>query len=102
MTRAWLLALALGLTACGDPASESPQDRGRGTYLALCISCHASDPGQEGPLGPPVKGSSRELLEAKVLRGAYPSGYSPKRPTALMPPMPQLASSIPDLAAFLQ
>ena len=53
-------------------------------------------------LGPAIKGSSRELLEAKILRGTYPPGYTPKRPSAVMQPMPHLASAIPDLAAYLQ
>jgi hypothetical protein len=41
------------------------------------------------------------VLEAKVLRGTYPPGYTPRRDTKLMPAMPQLESSISDLAAFL-
>jgi len=49
-----------------------------------------------------VKGSSRELLEARVLRGEYPPGYTPKRDTAIMQPVPQLARTIPDLAAYLR
>ena len=93
------LAFALSLTACaGD---SSPAGRGRQVYQAQCIACHNSDPSKPGPLGPPVKGSSQELLEAKLLRGSYPPGYMPKRDTAIMPPQPQLAPYIPDLAAFL-
>jgi hypothetical protein len=42
------------------------------------------------------------LLEARVLRGAYPPGYTPKRPSAVMQPMPQVASSLSDLAAYLR
>lgn len=53
-------------------------------------------------MGPPVKGASRELLEAKVLKGTYPPGYAPKRRTAIMPPQPALGPDIPDLAAFLR
>jgi hypothetical protein len=53
-------------------------------------------------VGPPIKGSSRELLEAKLLRGGYPPGYRPKRPTAVMPAQSQLAAEIPALAAYLQ
>ena len=43
-----------------------------------------------------------KVVEARVLRGEYPPGYKPKRPTKVMPPRPDLAPSIPDLAAYLQ
>jgi mono/diheme cytochrome c family protein len=101
--RVLLAALAGCLAAgCGaGPGDDEAASRGRVLYLAQCTACHATNPGQAGPVGPPITGSSRELIEAKVLRGAYPPGYTPKRPSALMPPMPQLASSIADLAAFL-
>jgi mono/diheme cytochrome c family protein len=98
-----LLAIILGASACGEPAPTGAlAQRGRQVYLAQCIACHATDPSQAGPLGPPVKGSSRELLDAKVLRGMYPPGYRPQRPTAVMPPQPGLAPEIPALAEFLK
>ena len=49
-----------------------------------------------------MRGSSRELIEARVVRGAYPPGYTPKRPSAIMQPMPSLAGSVDDLAAYLR
>jgi mono/diheme cytochrome c family protein len=94
------LALALALGACAEDGS--PAGRGRQVYLAQCTICHNSDPSKNGPLGPAIKGASRELIEARVLRAAYPPGYKPKRGTAVMQPMPQLASAIDDLAAFLK
>lgn len=105
MRRIWVLVTAAVLAGggCGDRPQLSPEaERGRQAYLTQCTACHATDPSQAGPLGPPVKGSSRELLEAKVLRGAYPPGYQPKRPTSLMPPQPALAPEIPPLAAYLR
>jgi mono/diheme cytochrome c family protein len=103
MRRAWLLAVALGLGACGEPGTGGPPaERGRSVYLAQCTACHAVDPAQAGSIGPAVQGSTRELLEAKLLRGVYPPGYAPKRPTALMPPMPQLEPALGDLAAYLR
>src|SRR2546425_8247446 len=59
-------ALACG---CGQPASDPLVERGRQVYLAQCTQCHNPDPSQDGALGPAVKGSSRELLEARILRG---------------------------------
>lgn len=102
---ALLFVLLLG--GCGE-GSKAPvtgngdPNRGKQVYLAQCIACHSSDPSKAGPLGPPVKGASRELLDAKVLQGTYPPGYKPKRESALMQPLPHLAPAIPDLAAFLK
>jgi len=41
------------------------------------------------------------LIEARVLRRAYPTGYQPKRQTHLMQPMPWMAAHIDDLTAYL-
>jgi hypothetical protein len=37
-----------------------------------------------------------------VVRGTYPPGYTPKRPSAIMQPMPNLAGSVDDLTAYLR
>jgi mono/diheme cytochrome c family protein len=99
-----LALMALGFTAgCSQGEKLSPEaERGRQVYQAQCIVCHNTNPAQPGALGPQVQGSSEELLRAKVLQGAYPPGYTPKRPTKVMPPMPQVASDIPALAAYLR
>ena len=81
--------------AAGDP------NRGRAIYLANCAACHNPDPSKDGSLGPAIKGASRELIEARVLKATYPPGYTPKRNTKAMPAQPYLESSIPDLTAFL-
>jgi mono/diheme cytochrome c family protein len=94
-----VLAVAAG---CGREDLSPEAARGRQVYQSQCIACHNSDPAQAGPLGPAVKASSRELLEAKVLRGSYPPGYTPKRPSAVMQPMPQLADAIPSLSEYLK
>jgi mono/diheme cytochrome c family protein len=70
--------------------------------LAQCTACHNTDPSQPGTIGPSVKGSSRDLLEAKILQGTYPSGYTPKRPTKVMVPMPQVAPELAALADYLR
>jgi len=36
------------------------------------------------------------------VRGTYPPGYKPKRPTSVMPPQPQVAGDISTLAAYLK
>jgi mono/diheme cytochrome c family protein len=94
--------LTVALASCSDSGLSPAAERGRQVYLAQCTSCHASDPAQAGPVGPPVKRSPRDLLEAKVLRGTYPAGYTPKRPTSVMPPQPTIEADIGALAEYLQ
>jgi mono/diheme cytochrome c family protein len=96
------LALAAALAGCSEGAHSPGAERGRQVYLANCVACHNTDPSQPGPLGPQVKGSSRELLEAKVVNGTYPPGYTPKRPTKVMVPLPAVAPEIPALAEYLR
>jgi mono/diheme cytochrome c family protein len=100
------VVLTMLMAAVGAGCTQAPTDplaeRGRQVYLAQCIQCHNPDPSRDGAIGPAVKGSSRELLEAKVLRATYPPGVKPKRPTAVMPPQPAVAPEIPALAAYLQ
>ena len=95
--------LAVGGLLCGCTQSESvsPVERGRRVYMANCIVCHNPDPTKPGSAGPEVAGASRELLEARVVHGTYPSGYTPKRSTKAMVPLPYLAPRLDDLAAFL-
>lgn len=83
---------------------RTPEERiaaGRVTYNANCIACHAMDPTQDGALGPAVAGSSVELIEARILRGEYPTGYAPKRQTRVMVPLPHLQDKLPELVAYL-
>jgi mono/diheme cytochrome c family protein len=108
LPRLALLGAVLLLAACGEQQQAAPgpgggdPNLGRQVFLAQCSVCHGSDPAQRGPMGPPVRGAPRELLEARILRGSYPPGYTPKQNTAVMQPLPQAASNIPDLAAYLR
>ena len=99
-----LAGAALLLAACADQPTLGPQaERGRQVYQAQCVACHhPTDPSKPGAVGPELKGMSRAVLEAKVLRGAYPEGYRPRRPTNAMPPQPQLGPEIDALAEYLK
>ena len=108
----WTVAVVLAvvvLTAC-DKRSDTPvaktgdgdPKRGRAIYLTNCAACHNLDPSKDGPIGPAIKGSPKELVEARVLRAAYPPGYTPKRRTTMMPAQPDLQPAIPDIVAFLR
>jgi mono/diheme cytochrome c family protein len=90
-----------GTETAGASADESAA-RGAKVYLQYCTACHHTDPSRDGMVGPAVQGSPRELLEARVLRAEYPPGYTPKRETRAMTPLPQLADRIDDLAAYLK
>jgi mono/diheme cytochrome c family protein len=100
--RPWIVLAALSaLLACRSGADLDPVERGRRAYLANCTACHHPDPTQDGGVGPAVAGSPAEVVRARVLRGAYPPGYTPKRSSALMPAQPHLAPEIEDLVAYL-
>jgi len=96
-----LICSTMGLSACSSTSELDPVERGRKTYVANCAACHHPNPAVDGSLGPAIAGSSRELLEARVVRGEYPPGYSPKQDSGLMQPMPYLAGEIDALAAYL-
>ena len=103
MRRLLLATLAtLALAGCEQPELSPSAERGRQVYLAQCVSCHGPDPAQAGPIGPQIRGSSKELLEAKIVSGTYPAGYTPKRSTRVMLPLPALAPEVPALADYLR
>jgi mono/diheme cytochrome c family protein len=107
-----LLAVAIlsaAVSSCSKDADEKSAavkdpdwQRGRAVFLANCVACHNNDPSRDGPIGPAIKGSSKELIEARVLSTSYPPGYKPKRPTKVMPQFPFLKNEIPYLAAYLR
>ncbi len=94
------------IAACSKGSDTTPEklsdrERGRAVFLANCVACHNSDPSKDGPIGPAIKGSPKQLIEARVLRSSYPPDYKPKRQTKIMPQFPYLESEIPYLAAYL-
>ena len=98
-----LLALiACGSAACSSSAELSPlAQQGQRVYQNVCIACHNGDPTQDGSAGPAIAGSSRELIEARVLHASYPPGYTPKRQSNAMPRFDYLSDQIDALAAYL-
>jgi mono/diheme cytochrome c family protein len=70
--------------------------------MTNCVVCHNPNPNLPGSQGPPIAGSSRELIADRVLHLSYPPGYKPKRSTHAMRAMPFLKNQIDNLAAFLQ
>ena len=86
---------------CSDEHETDLVARGARAYRANCVVCHNPDPTREGSLGPPIAGSSLELLEARILRAEYPPGYTPKKDSKLMPQIPGARTELEALAAFL-
>ena len=90
------------------PASEKEMThaewvaQGRKVYQSNCTACHNMNPTQKGSLGPAVAGSSEELVEARVVHGTYPPGYTPKADTRLMVALPHLAKDVKAITAYLQ
>jgi mono/diheme cytochrome c family protein len=99
------MAVTLGCSEDTKQATEmTPADlvkRGAGVYAANCTVCHNPNPSLDGGLGPALVGSSLELITMRVLRVQYPAGYTPKRDTSIMLPLPYLEPELPALAAFL-
>ena len=91
----------LCLLGCNGSHQDPLVARGRSVYMANCIACHNPNPHRDGNVGPALQGSSEELLRARVLEIRYPPGYTPKRPTKVMPPLPHLKPEIEALHAFL-
>jgi len=98
-------------TAVKEKSSPAPEkklthaelvDKGRQVYQSNCTACHNMNPAKKGSLGPAVSGSSEALLEARVVHGNYPPGYTPKADTHLMVALPYLKKDIKALAAYLE
>lgn len=93
---------AAGIVAAGcHPRVATAAERGAVIYRTNCIACHNANPNLPGSLGPAIAGSPPELIAARVMHGAYPIGYVPKRHTHIMRPLPWLGPHIGDLAVFL-
>jgi len=92
------------LSACNRkdaPPADPAVAKGKALYFTHCIACHNANPAVDGTLGPAVKGSGLDLLQARVLRGAYPPGYAPKRETKIMQRLPLTEEDVARLHAFL-
>jgi len=89
-----------GADKVGSPESGLAQ-KGRAVYASNCIACHNADPKKDGALGPALFGSSKELIESRVMRAEYPAGYTPKRKTKVMVALPQLKNDLEALFAYL-
>ena len=99
------LLTALALAGCSqqETAELSPlAQEGQRIYANVCTACHHGNPNLAGAPGPAIANSSRALLEARVVHGTYPPGYTPKGAGGVMPVFPALAGKIDALHAYLE
>lgn len=87
--------------------SQTPQlDKGRRAYFSSCTQCHNKDPNLKGSMGPELVDVPLEVMMHKVKTGRYPEvlpkGYTPKRKTKLMRPLPKLEKDVPAIYAWIQ
>lgn len=98
-------SLILFLANCKEEENLSPEQKlisqGKGLYVTNCSACHNQNPAVDGAVGPAVKGSNFELLKARIVSGAYPPGYTPKRTSQIMTRLPLNDDQIRGIEAFL-
>jgi mono/diheme cytochrome c family protein len=100
----WIaLILSLSsLSGCKREAdTRSAADKGRTLYSLHCMTCHNVNPAKDGSLGPGLQAPSLELLQARIQRGEYPAGYTPKRSTRIMQKLPLTDEEVRSLHAYL-
>jgi mono/diheme cytochrome c family protein len=97
-----LAATAGGCSDGGGPALSPAAERGKAIYMGVCSACHNPNPALDGSIGPALAGSSRALVEARVVHATYPPGYHPKRSSHVMPAFPKLAGEVDNLTAWLR
>jgi mono/diheme cytochrome c family protein len=100
-----LLLFTLTVSACQKQDLTPEQARvrkGQTLYALRCAACHnAGNPAKDGAVGPAIAGSGMELLEARVYRGEYPPGYTPKRATRVMQKLPVTPEELTAIHAYL-
>jgi mono/diheme cytochrome c family protein len=105
VSAAFLVACALQLWAACNKKEAAGGDTdvamGRAIFMSHCIACHNADPSRDGALGPAIKGSSLELVQARVMRGEYPPGYTPKRASHIMVKLPITEEDVAKIHKFL-
>lgn len=100
--RIFLILFILMASCTKKPTEPLALDKqGQKVYSIHCTACHNANPKLDGAIGPAVHGSSKELLEMRLISGTYPAGYKPKRETKIMTLLPFIKDEIPALHAYL-
>lgn len=86
----------------GIPTGQIELNEGKKLYILNCVRCHNADPSIKGKIGPDLLTTPANVFESKVLLGVYPSGYSPKRRTKIMPKFKSLEGKTDKLYKYIQ
>lgn len=100
-----ILLLLVSTNTLANPRIQTDkaiQNEGKRIYLSTCIRCHNRDPSKKGPIGPDLLSTPLDVLRTKVPEGKYPSGYTPKRRTKIMPKFPHLKDKVDFIYEYIQ
>lgn len=92
-----LLLSTLGQTTWANeryPTDETLRQEGKRLYIANCVRCHNVNPTKVGSVGPELFTTPLEVFRTKVPKGLYPSGYTPKRRSKVMPKFSSLTNTV--------
>ena len=99
---ALLIAIVfVAIRSAEDDSNATPSERGERIFAGSCIACHHANLEKDVANGPPLTGTTYELLEMKLLSGKYPKGYTPKRNTHVMPLYPLTADRLRALYTYI-
>ena len=75
-------------------STKTWSNEGEKIYKSTCIRCHSPNPTKPGVIGPELYTTPLEVFRTKVPTGTYPSGYTPKKRTKVMPKFPGLTNKV--------
>lgn len=97
-----ILIATTSLYAQRIPTNRTINEEGRRVYLGTCVKCHNTNPSKPGTIGPDLLSTPLEVFRTKVPTGKYPTGYTPKRKTKVMPKFPHLADKVDFIYNYIQ
>lgn len=102
-----ILVVFLALSQCVKAATIIPTDQvtiqeGKRVYLITCAKCHNTNPHKPGSIGPDLYSTPENVFHTKVPNGTYPSGYTPKRRTKIMPRFKNLTNKVDAVYKYIR
>lgn len=82
--------------------TNSRADEGQIIYKTVCSKCHNVNPTKQGSIGPELFTTPKEVFKTKVITGTYPTSYTPKRKTRIMPKFKNLTNKIDSIYKYIR